>query len=315
VTAPAVSAPGAVAALLEGLVDYAGLFPPAALSMRDAVGRYTTYRGGDQRAMLGRFVVPVARLEELVIERAESEASRAPRVSGASGASGASVGWGSPWRLAVLAAAGDAATLDAFNAAHAGRFAIDVVEAKADDAPTISQLASALGKRFTTYVEIAVRADPIPLISAIALHGLRAKMRTGGVTPEAFPTTAEVLRFLSACVAANVPFKATAGLHHPFRGEFALTYAADSPQGTMHGFLNVFLAALLLREGVSSVEVAPLLEERDPAAIVSTPDAIAWRGHRVGAQAIAAARATFAGSFGSCSFEEPVQDLARLRLV
>ena len=309
-----VNAPGAIAALLEGLVDYAGLFPPAALSMRDAVGRYATHRAGDQRAALGRFVVPVARLEELAFEASARDEPALRELArgriGAAAPSGAHL----PWHLAVLASAQDAGTLDAFNAAHAGRFVVDVVEAKAEDAATVSQLADALSPRYAVYVEVAARTDPSALISAIAEHGLRAKIRTGGVTPEAFPTTSEVLRFLSACVAADVAFKATAGLHHPMRGEFGLTYAADSPRGTMHGFLNVFVAALLLREGVRPADVAPLLEERDPAAIVSSTDAITWRGHRVSAAAIAAARAAFACSFGSCSFEEPMQDLARLRL-
>jgi hypothetical protein len=315
-TATTVSVSGAVAALLEGLVDFAGLFPPAALSMRDAVARYATYHAGAHRRMLGRFVVPVARLEELAVESLAREELARDELALARPPMGppASRGAGAPWRLAVLATAADATTLDAFNRAHPGRFIIDTVEAKAEDAATISALAGALSPRFTVYVEVGVRADPAPLIAEISRHGLRAKIRTGGVTLDAFPTTVEVLRFLSACVAARVSFKATAGLHHPLRGEFALTYAADSPRGTMHGFLNVFLAALLLGEGVGAADVAPLLEERDPAAIVATADAITWRGHRVNAQAIAAARATFAGSFGSCSFEEPVQDLTRLRL-
>jgi hypothetical protein len=295
----------ALAALLEGLVDYAGLFPPAALPMRDAVARYATYRAGVRRAMLGRFVVPVARLEELAIEHAALASP--PGVSRGSPAG--------PWRLAVLAGAVDAVTIDAFNTAHAARLVIDTVEAKADDEATIGALASALGSRYTLYVEVPVRQDPSALVAAIARHGLRAKIRTGGVTPEAFPTTSEVLRFLVACVAAGVPFKATAGLHHPLRGEFALTYAADSPRGTMHGFLNVFLAALLLRGGVPAAEVASLLEEREGSAITVDGDGIGWRGHRIGHAAIRAARSEFAGSFGSCSFEEPVQDLTTLRLL
>lgn len=284
----------ALAALLEGIVDYAGLFPPAGLPMRDAVARYATYRGGPHRAMLGRFVVPVARLEELALERPQRDPGE--------------------WRLAVLAGAADAAALDAFNVAQRGRFTIDTVEARAEDEATVAALAAALHPRFTVYVEVGARRDPTALVAAVARHGLRAKLRTGGVTADAFPTADEVLRFLAACVAAAVPFKATAGLHHPIRGEFPLTYAADAPRGTMHGFLNVFLAAVLLREGVATPEVAPLLEERDPAAIVVEGEAIRWRAHRVGTAAVARARAAFAGSFGSCSFDEPVQDLTTLRL-
>jgi hypothetical protein len=304
--ASTIAASPAIAALLEGLVDYAGLFPPAALPMQDAVARYATYRAGSRRGMLGRFVVPVARLDELAM----AVASLPSTARGA--ANGAVAG---PWRLSVLAGAADAATLETFNATHVGRLAVDTVEAKAEDEPTIAALAAALGARYTVYAEIPVRQDPSALVAALARHGLRAKIRTGGVTAEAFPTTSEVLRFLAACVAAGVPFKATAGLHHPLRGEFALTYAADSPRGTMHGFLNVFLAALLLRAGVPTADVAPVLEERDGGAIRVDGDGIGWRGHRISGDVIRAARAEFAGSFGSCSFEEPVQDLTRLRLL
>jgi hypothetical protein len=165
------------------------------------------------------------------------------------------------------------------------------------------------------YVEIPASEDPAPLVAELAARGLRAKIRTGGVTLDAFPPAAHVLRFLSTCARHGVPLKATAGLHHPLRGEYPLTYAADSARGTMFGFLNVFLAAALLYDGADDAEVTQLLEERDPAALLVDGDAIAWRGHTIGAEGIARARAELAGSFGSCSFEEPVQDLAALRLL
>lgn len=288
----------ALGALLAGLVDYAGLFPPAALSMRDAVRKYGRYRVSAQHGMLARFVVPAARLEEF--------AALAPLARHAG-----DVG---PWPLAVLAAAGDASALDAFDAAY-GTFArVDTIEAKADDAATIAALAAAFAMR-AVYVELPVRSDPAALIAACKAQGLRAKIRTGGVTPEAFPSPNEVLRFLAACVAQGVPFKATAGLHHPLRGEYPLTYAPDAARGTMYGFLNVFLAALLLLEGHPAAEVAPVLEERDASSIQVSADGIAWRGRAVPVARIAEARAAFAGSFGSCSFEEPVQDLVSLSLL
>lgn len=287
----------ALDALLEGLVDYAGLFPPAALSMRDAVANYARYRAGERRAMLARFVLPVARLDEFVTAASPIAAD------------------GSAWPLAVLAGAGDAATLDAFNATHGARWRIDTVEAKAISSADVAALAAALAPRYTVYVEIPVKDDPSLLLTAIAGADLRAKIRTGGVTADAFPSPAEVVRFIALCARVGLPFKATAGLHHPLRGEFALTYAADSERGTMYGFLNVFLAAALLHSGVRESVVAPLLEERDARAITIDDDGIAWRGHRVDRAAIRAARRAFAGSFGSCSFEEPVADLESLNLL
>lgn len=294
----------ALDALLGGLVDYAGLFPPAALPMAEAVANYAAYRRGAQRGMLGRFVVPVARLGEFT-------ETAAPHLGGARAADAPD----GAWRLAALAAPGDAEAVRAFNAAHAGRWVIDTVEAKAADLAGIWAVATAFDESFTVYVEIPVAADPAPLVKELAARGLRAKIRTGGLTPDAFPSPPEVLRFLAACARHGVPLKATAGLHHPLRGEFPLTYADDAPRGTMYGFLNLFLAAALLYDGVEESALAPLLEERDPAAIAVEDDAIAWRGHRVTTDEIARARSAFAGSFGSCSFAEPVQDLAALHLL
>src|SRR5207249_3714131 len=52
-------------ALLGGIIDYAGLFPPAKLPLDQAIRRYAKYRRLDDRWMLGRFVIPAARLGEL----------------------------------------------------------------------------------------------------------------------------------------------------------------------------------------------------------------------------------------------------------
>jgi hypothetical protein len=165
------------------------------------------------------------------------------------------------------------------------------------------------------YVEIPAKGDPAKLIEAIGSGGMRAKIRTGGVTRDAFPAPIDVLQFITTCVSRRVPFKATAGLHHPVRGEYPLTYAPESERGTMYGFLNLFLAAVLLHGKATTVELIPLLEERDASAIVVTDDAIRWRAFTADVEAILAARRDLAGSFGSCSFDEPVRDLAALDIL
>ncbi len=287
----------AIEALLTELVDYAGLFPPAALPMADAVRNYASYRTGAQRAMLGRFVVPAARLEEFV-----AAASALPNGDG-------------PWPLSVLAGAQDGETLAAFMAAHGDRWRIDTVEAKAASIGDVAALTLALALRYVVYVEIPAHGDASKLIEAIGSGGMRAKIRTGGITRDAFPAPIDVLQFIATCVSRRVPFKATAGLHHPVRGEYPLTYEAGSEQGTMYGFLNLFLAAVLLHGKVAAVELIPLLEERDASAIVVTADAIRWRGFTADVEAILAARRDLAGSFGSCSFDEPVRDLTALDIL
>jgi hypothetical protein len=247
--------------LLEGLIDYAGLFPPAALTMTDAVRNYDRYRRGSDSWALGRFVVQLERAGEV------------------------------PAVFPVTMLCGSSAIGEAGS----------TIETKATSIEEIIRIAAdADGK--TVYVEIADRA----LLEPIARHGLRAKIRTGGLTPDAFPPIGDVAAFLRDCKAAGVAFKATAGLHHPVRCLRPLTYAADAPTGTMHGFLNVFLAAAMLEHADE------VLREEDAGAFAFDDDAASWRGHRVVTEELERMRETFAISFGSCSFEEPLADLRAL---
>jgi hypothetical protein len=142
-----------------------------------------------------------------------------------------------------------------------------------------------------------------------------AKVRTGGLTPEMIPSSTELAAFLCDAAARRIPFKATAGLHHPVRSLRALTYAGDSPRGTMHGFLNVFSAAAMAWHGMVQANVTRMLDEIDPAAFEFDETGFEWKGHRLGASQIHSARREFAHSFGSCSFEEPIADLRELELL
>ena len=290
-------------ALIDGLVDYAGLFPPAGENMRTALENYSSYVNGDDRAALGRFIVPVSRLDELD----EKGADLLPRVSGSR-----------PWRLSVLVA-GDAAEglpdILEFNRRHSspggGKAVIDVVELKATTASDIAHQSATIGKSLTAYFEIPLSGDVHGLVHAIAGAGRRAKIRTGGVTPDAFPPPDSVVGFIAQCLRAPVPFKATAGLHHPLKGEYRLSYESGSATWTMYGYLNVFLAAALLHSGESEDIALDVLGESDPASFVFGDDSLTWRDHRLSAAQIRAAR-EFAISFGSCSFREPIDELAVL---
>lgn len=298
---PTASASPVVHALLERVVDYAGLFPPAALSMREAVTEYAQQRRSPSAWMLGRFVVPVTRLDELAA------------AAGMTGGEGEAA-----WPISALVGAdpaGDFQAIRGFNTRYANRFAVESVELRAATADAID---FALAQRRDTlehYVEIAVEDDPRLLLQAIRRHDARAKVRTGGVTPDAFPSPSALARFIVACAELGVPFKATAGLHHPLRGEQPLTYDSDATAATMFGFLGVFTAATLARNGADESTVMQVLEERDADAFSFADDALRWRGHTLDAAQVRAARHEFALSFGSCSFREPVDDLHRLGIL
>jgi hypothetical protein len=83
----------------------------------------------------------------------------------------------------------------------------------------------------------------------------------------------------------------------------------------MHGFLNIFLAAAFLWAGMETKPAAQLLDEQSAEAFHFDLEGIGWRQHRLNRHEIAAARRSFAVSFGSCSFTEPIDDLQTLHLL
>lgn len=290
----------AIQALLAGVVDYAGLFPPAGLGMAGAVRNYASYRAHDKSWMLGRFVTPAARLEEFASEL------------GALGQQAAS-----EWRVSALLGAdviADVERVREFNREHRGRACIDSLEGKLASVEAIRGAAAA-GKGFVLFAEIRIDADVESLVAAAKDAGVNAKVRTGGVTAEAVPPPESFVRFMRACITAGVPFKATAGLHHAVRGEYRLTYDAAAPIGVMFGFLNVLVAAALMRYGASDADALRVLDERDPSAFAATATTIRWRDAVLDEARVRTFRDAVLVSFGSCSFTEPVDELRLLEMV
>jgi hypothetical protein len=281
----------ALRALLEEVVDYAGLFPPASLDVVTAARNYLAYRSSDDRWMLGRFVVGVAKLPEL---RSMLLGMR-PKPA-------------DPMRVSVVAPDAPAAT-SVLRAVDDAAVRIESVEVRAQSLADIALVGRAAPKTREVYVEVPLDASTPGLLDAIVTAKLRAKIRTGGVTASAFPVADDVVAFIRACLDRNLPFKATAGLHHPLRGSYRLTYDGAGPSGEMYGFLNVFLATAFMRQGLPDRDAAELLVESDPTAITIEDQGIRWRDRVVETDALKATRARAATSFGSCSFREPVDEL------
>jgi hypothetical protein len=290
----------ALQSLLTGLIDYAGLFPPAGLAMDAAVRNYGSYVDSEHAWIVGRFIVPAGRLEEY------AEAVRSADIDA------------STWSLSVLATAADADVIARFNTgadeAGAGGFgSIDTLEIKAASAREMQDTAQSFGRNYQLYFETPPEKWH-SLLQATAVAKARAKIRTGGEVPGAIPEESRVLEFLRIASERRIAFKATAGLHHPLRAMQRLTYKPDSPRAVMHGFLNVFCAAALLwHEPEQRQEAAWMLSERDADAI-TMDEAMTWHnsGVMLTAQQIHEARQQFCIGFGSCSFTEPIEDLRKL---
>ncbi|TVQ59264.1 MAG: hypothetical protein EA379_11660 [Phycisphaerales bacterium] len=301
-----------VQTLCSALVDYAGLFPPAKLDMGPTVANYAAYVRAEHAWMLARLICPVARLDEF-------EAAAATTLPTGNDAE--------PWRISALTAPAGADALDAdleriliFNEVHDdpanGAAVIDAIELRAASAKDIDDALDRIPEGVTPFFELDHTQDLRGPIAALAGADAGAKVRTGGVTPDLIPSAEHVARFIATCAHAQVSFKATAGLHHPVRAEHALTYEPNAVRAVMHGFLNVFLGAALLRaRAIDEDTLRTLLEETDPHAFTFDDEGAAWRGHALDLDQIAHARDTFAMSFGSCSFTEPVEDLQTLNLL
>ena len=302
--------------LLTGLIDYAGLFPPARLPLEDAARQYVHHRERPEADMLARFVVPV----------------------GQAGALGTLLPSDTPARLAVLGTGGAdveafltatatdlaalRATLDAHPHLGADAFEVrlpdDLLREPAMASGVLARLSAARTTQgldelrffFEVTLSPAGCAALPALLGAFFEAEAALKLRTGGLTADAFPPVDALAAAVGAAHDAGVAFKATAGLHHPVR------MYRDEVQGVMHGFLNVFGGACLLHAGVLPPEALPqVLDETDPAAFrLGSDGTFAWRDTSAPGEAVTAARQRFALGFGSCSFDEPVDDLRTLRI-
>jgi hypothetical protein len=135
------------------------------------------------------------------------------------------------------------------------------------------------------------------------------KLRTGGVTADAFPTSMQIAKALVSPATHQLPIKFTAGLHHPLR------QYREEVQTKMHGFLNVLGAAVLAAEHRwDTDQIAIMLEDENVDSFSFTDDFFAWREWRIDTKRLQYRR-RFVVSFGSCSVDEPRDDLRVLKLL
>jgi len=303
-TPTAFAADGATRAVLAGLVDYAGLFPPAGLPMPEAVANFARYQRREDHWALGRFVVPAGRLVEF--EEALQALSEADRL-------------GTRWPLTALLGPDPEADLrlvGAFGERHPhGGPEVLSLEAKAASTAAIASLGAAVPKRYELYLELPLGGDLSSLGAAVKTAGVRAKVRTGSVRAEEFPSPDDVLSFLATCARLRLPFKATAGLHHPVRGDAPLTYLAGADTAVMFGYLNVLAAAAAHWHGRPAEEARRWLLADDRPGLRLDREGLRWDGLRLDQAELATTRRDFMQSIGSCSFTEPLDELKALVMV
>lgn len=321
-------------ALLAGIVDYAGLFPPAKLELDVAIRNYARYQGEDDAWMLGRFICPAGTLSELLPYGPELFTAE------------------KPLRLAVLGRGGagrkaffeglteDVKAVGAFRPQAEAWARIEAFEVRlpadlcrAADRKAAAEFLVDVERAFTSegmepivpdYYELVVEENWRDAVRAIAAGfseycrgGGRAvptpaglKLRCGGADAAAVPSAEQVTKFIEVCRDKQLPLKCTAGLHHPVR-------RFDPCMRTKtHGFLNVFVAGVLAYAlPLSHHDIRAVVEETDPRHLHFGDSFLGWNEADASADEVRFARQHRVVSFGSCSFDEPREDLRALGLM
>jgi hypothetical protein len=285
-------------ALMAGAVDYAGLFPPAQLPLADALAEYRRAQAGADAWMLGRFIVPAAQLSALAdaVTRDAHDGRR--------------------WNVSAIVREHmdeEAAAVQAFNQRAANQHVrVDTIECRPSSSDGITWLATTFSPAFTVHVEVGVGPTARDDLGVVARHQLRAKVRTGGLAPDAFPAPASLMAFIESARDVGVPFKATAGLHHAMRGAYPLSGEVGAQSATMHGFVNLMLATAAVGERLPTTTAAALLTRTDRSALVFDDESVRWGDVALSIDAIGRMRQAQCVSFGACSFREPADEYRRL---
>ncbi len=284
---------------LTGLIDYAGLFPPASLDIETALGNYAAYLEGEEGWMLGRCIVPALHLRHAALRPG--------------------------FRYSVIVS--PAVPREELEQLSAFKGRVEMVETRlpeiADSTDYCSDQLLHLKYRLLEAglhdVQLFVEAaDVAPAAAAIAAFNNRRsggevisnvgyKLRCGGQNKQAFPAPEKVAEAIGICRDNDIAMKFTAGMHHPLR--------KYSPCiGVMqHGFINIFGAALLAWGcNLSTDDMTECLRDETARHFHFTEEGFSWQETTIPTDEIKRLRQSKVISFGSCSFAEPVAGLRLL---
>ena len=312
----------------EKLIDYAGLFPPAKLSLPVAFSNFLKYSNEKYEQMLSRFICPVNLLPQLENLIGSGNSGLKKFYISALSTGGNNISEFKlnlekdlkTWKEFVTGKSG-AAVINSFETRIPDKI-INTDESK-DLTELINTISGNIKKDISEPVMIFLEGPlnenrndaAASLIDVIYTHNQSGfntgfKLRTGGVEAVSFPASEHIAFCIRRCLDRKVPMKFTAGLHHPFRH-------FDKEIGTMmHGFINVFASGIIaMRHDISDKEIEEVLNDEDPADFNFTDEYFSWKGWKISIEDIEFARRDLVLSFGSCSFDEPVADLQSLNLL
>jgi len=297
-------------ALLEQSIDYAGMFPSCSLALEPALRNQATYVRSDDAWMLNTFVLPVTQFDSAKQLLPAFDPSHPLRVS----ALGPKTENAAAFRETFAETEEGIRSLAAHNVDLVSVNQLEMWLPDDVDLSVLTEARAIIGNLPAFWEAPAERArETITLLAEINSEmdepTFGFKLRTGGVTPDAFPSSAEIARALVVPATHQIPIKFTAGLHHPLR------QYREEVQTRMHGFLNLLGAAILAAEyRWDEKQTAAMLEDESPKSFSFDDEFFAWREWKIDIERLKDRR-KFATSFGSCSFDEPREDLRALNLL
>lgn len=292
-------------ALLTRSIDYAGMFPPCSLELEPALKKQAEYTRSADSWMLSTFVLPIAKFADAEKMLSQFDKHHPLRISALASKTENAATFQAELRNAVDA-------IRSFQQQHTDRVLVAQLEMFVPqdvDAGKLSETAPVLSDlRIQAFWEAPAEWAEQMIVSLARMKqpSFGYKLRTGGVTADAFPSSVQITRAILASTKHHVPMKFTAGLHHPVRA------FRDEVKTEMHGFLNVLGAGVLSAEHHwDEAQMVDMLEDKNAKSFEFHDTVFAWRDWEITLDRIKARR-KFVTSFGSCSFDEPREDLRAL---
>ena len=325
--------------IMNGLIDYAGLFPPAKLPLDQAITEYISHFRDQKKWMLGRFIIPISQLNDLekFIPKFDNVGTLKLSVLGAQSNSDKEFFEQTKKEISII---------KEYRKKHEGKVSIEVIETKLpSQSPSKDVMAKIVkllnsnnlehyhefpelpyvGINYATNEEEGDWDDKItPVIEIISkLDNAGIKLRCGGIVKEAFPSVEQVAAMIQNCSIYQVPLKFTAGLHHPIR-HHSSEYSTE-----MHGFINMFSASAFASTFPKPnneqekfrmfILLSHMIDCQNESDFEFTDDKMTWKvgddrdsRFEISKETIEQSRENAAISFGSCSFQEPMDDLTQL---
>ena len=296
-----------IQAFLTQILDYAGMFPPAKLPLEESLRHFLRYRRSPHAWMLGRFACPTTRLADVPRCVQSPEDAGLLRITALAQASSKPDDV-----LAYLDT--DLQRIREFRwCMGQDSGTVDMLEIALPKDTSTQQLSALLPTLKTQLQHANLRGFlEIPRslysdLSSLSNGSIGLKLRCGGTSVDAFPGEEQIAAFIVACRAHHLPWKATAGLHHPHR------FWDASLQIWHHGFFNVFGAGILaLSNPLSEADLVTILADREGRSFRFDAESFAWGSWTCSLDRLIEIRSKEVLSFGCCSFEEPCDDLRAL---